>query len=53
MDVIKEESNMKTEPDPLTGMKPDVFPNLIMLREPKIEEIVSHVSICFFCSPVL
>jgi hypothetical protein len=53
MDVIKEELDMKTEPDPLTGMEHEVFPNLIMLRKPKIEEIVSRASICFFCNPIL
>jgi len=53
MDVIKEEPNMETGPDPLAGMERDVFPNFIMLREPKIEEIVSDASICLFCNLVL
>jgi len=44
---------METGPDPLAGMECDVFPNLIMLREPKIEEIVSDASICLFCNPIL
>lgn len=53
MDVIKEEPNMETGPDPLAGMECDVFPNLLMLREPKIEEIVSDASICLLCNPIL
>lgn len=39
MDVIQDEANMKTEPDPLTDLEREMFPNLIMLRKPKIEEI--------------
>jgi hypothetical protein len=53
LDVIKEEPNMETRPEPLAGMERDGFPNLIMLREPKIEEIVSDASICLFCDSIL
>jgi hypothetical protein len=53
MEVIKEEPNMEAGPDPLAAVERDVFSNLIMLREPKIEEIVSDASICLFCNPFL
>jgi hypothetical protein len=51
--VIKEEPNMETGPEPLAGMEHDLFPNLVMLREPKVEKTVSDASICLFCNPVL
>jgi hypothetical protein len=51
--VIKEEPNMETGPEPLACMERGVFPNLIMLCEPKVEKTVSGASFCLFCNPVL